>query len=49
MHSESPVSCPTTEELMAFSRGALAPDVVDEIAVHVSACPRCEEVLGTLA
>src|SRR5687767_7579859 len=40
--------CPTVEDLKAFAVGDLAGARLEEIAVHVSGCPRCDASLQEL-
>jgi hypothetical protein len=42
------VSCPSTEQLLAFSQGRLASGSLEEIGRHVAGCRPCEERLGGL-
>jgi hypothetical protein len=43
------VACPSQQDLVAFSNGALPPQVLEAIAEHLSRCPRCLSALGTVA
>ena len=39
---------PSREELMAYTSGKVAPDVLEVLADHVEHCPTCEKTLTSL-
>ncbi len=43
-----PASCPTPDELAAFSLGNLPSAVLDHMAIHVEECPNCDAILRLL-
>src|SRR5581483_5488096 len=43
-----PSRCPSREELAAFNLGELPEPLLDAVAAHLEACPRCEEAARAL-
>ena len=41
-------ACPSDDELVAFSSGKLHERVIEQVAVHVAECSRCESTLESL-
>ena len=41
--------CPSRDELLAYSSGALAEEVAGALIDHLSECPGCQEALQALA
>src|SRR5437868_10003099 len=46
--SEQPTSCPSLDELVAFSLGRESPTPPETIADHLSSCSACQAVVGGL-